>query len=273
MAHPSDQADQPDPTKATDRTDRTSPPLPHGARLAGCSAGRFTLIELLVVISIIAVLASMLLPALQRAKEQGRRAVCYSNLRQIGIALITYADDNGNWLPFSYGTSGIDLYGSDGKPCRLGLLTANRYIQPLSPTDARAVILDCPGRSYEEFGPTNGYWRWRQIGYSFAVPYSAFDSTQPYCFKLTDYNKLKYWWAPYNTFRALVACYRGNGMGPAPFTPHLNDGNNALYFDGAVRFISRPRAGWGFYPWDATQTELGSMYDDMPYWNKAHDSY
>jgi len=99
---------------------RAEPTFPAHARI---SVDGFTLIELLVVMAIIAMLAALLLPALASAKERSKGTTCLSNLRQIGLAIRSYADDYSGDIPFGPKapafTSAFDLYPSTGAPTSL----------------------------------------------------------------------------------------------------------------------------------------------------------
>ncbi len=111
----------------------------------------FTLIELLVVIAIIAILAAILFPVFARARAKARQAVCSSNLKQLGTAMIMYAQDYDSTLPpWGYGGSDADDDLSTGAytwDTLLGPYTKNQQILCCPDNPKRTPSGDRP-RSY-----------------------------------------------------------------------------------------------------------------------------
>ena len=106
----------------------------------------FTLIELLVVISIIAVLMSIMMPALAKVREQGKRTLCLSNLRQVALGALTYEADNGR-LPAHVWELSQNAFGESGAiptQVTMGLTNPNYDVRPLYASYVSVNYFKCP---------------------------------------------------------------------------------------------------------------------------------
>jgi prepilin-type N-terminal cleavage/methylation domain-containing protein len=149
----------------------------------------FTLIELLVVIAIIALLVSILLPSLNRAKEMARRAVCMTNLGGIGKSMQLYATENGGswcWIPYS-NIRGPAVTGTNRNVPPVQGANTERNWSSLPFLIVRegtaSKIFICPSTddvadgetTYEDGGQTSDAWDFndaQNISYSYACPVS-----------------------------------------------------------------------------------------------------
>ena len=112
----------------------------------------FTLVEMLVVMTVIALMAAMLLPAVARVKRKGAQAKCMSNLKQTGIALEMFTEDNADMLPGPLVASARASYDSDNSGRELIFYLAS-YLGDPRPSTKTVVskVFRCPG--YERYAP------------------------------------------------------------------------------------------------------------------------